>query len=102
MKTIYPVAIMIATVVLLLAPVPGLGQAPALARSDDQVSDRAQAERAERIAQRFERNARQLTVFDREGKLMHTVGARDVRRTEILTGPDTLGGDQERLRSRNQ
>ena len=78
MKTTYPVAIMIATAALLLAPVPSLGQAPALARSDDQVSDKAQAERAEQIAQEFQRNARQLTVFDREGKLMRTVGERDM------------------------
>ena len=78
MKTTYPVAIMIVTAALLLAPVPGAGQAPTLARSDDQVSDQAQAERAERIARRFERNAAQLTVFDREGKLMRTVGERDM------------------------
>ena len=76
MKTTYPVAIMIATAVLLLAPVPGAGQASLLARDDDQVSDQAQAERAERIAREFERNATQLTVFDREGKLMRTVGER--------------------------
>ena len=50
---------MIATAALLLAPVPGAGQAPLLARSDDQVSDQAQAERAERIAREFERNATQ-------------------------------------------
>ncbi len=46
MKTTYPVAIMIATAALLLAPVPSLGQAPALARSDEQFSDNARAERA--------------------------------------------------------
>ncbi len=78
MKTTYPVAIMIATAALLLAPVPGAGQAPLLARSDDQVSDQAQAERVERIARWFERFATQLTVFDREGKLMRTVGERDM------------------------
>ncbi len=78
MKTSFPVTIMIATAVLLLAPVPGAGQAPLLAISDDQVGDQAQAERAERIAERFERNAAQLTVFDREGKLMRTVGERDM------------------------
>ncbi len=78
MKTTYPVAIMIATAALVLAPVPGLGQAPTLARSDDQVSDQAQAERAERLAREFERDATQLTVFDREGKLMRTVGERDM------------------------
>ncbi len=74
MKTTYPVAIMIATAVLLLAPVPGAGQAPLRVIADDQ----AQAERAERIAQQFERNAAQLTVFDREGQLMRTVGERAI------------------------
>ena len=69
---------MIATAALLLAPVPGAGQASLLARDDDQVSDQAQAERAERLARRFERNAAQPTVFDREGKLMRTVGERDM------------------------
>ncbi len=69
---------MIAMAALLLAPVPGAGQASLLARSDDQVGDQAQAERAERIAREFERNATQLTVFDREGQLMRTVGERDM------------------------
>ena len=70
MKTTYPVAIMIATAALVLAPVPSLGQAPLLARSDDQVGDQAEAERAKRLARWFERNATQLTVFDREGQLI--------------------------------
>ena len=74
MKTTYPVAIMIATSALLLAPVPGAGQAPLRVIAGDQ----AQAERAERIARQFERNAAQLTVFDREGQLMRTVGERAI------------------------
>ncbi len=72
MKNTYPVAIMIATAALLLAPVPGAGQAPLRVIADDE----AEAERAEQIARQFERNARVLTVFDREGKLMRTVGER--------------------------
>jgi len=86
-KTTYPVAIMIATAALVLAPVPGLGQAPLLARSDDQVGDQAQAERAKRLARWFERNATQLTVLDREGQLMRTVGERDMY-TQPKFSPD--------------
>jgi len=57
---------------LLLAPMPGRGQAPAPATADD----RAKALRAKRIAQQFERDARVLTVFDRQGSVVATVGER--------------------------
>jgi serine/threonine-protein kinase len=73
------VAIVIATAALfalLLAPAPGLGQAPAPAKAGDQPDDKAKAARAKQIAEQFERNARVLTVFDRQGKVVTTVGER--------------------------
>ena len=76
MKKPYPVALMLATAALLLAPLPGLGQPPPPDIAYDQFVDTAQAARAERIAQWFETNARVLTVFDRDGKVRHTLGER--------------------------
>jgi len=57
-----------------LAPAPGLGQVPAPATAEDQ----AKAARAKRIAQEFEEDARVLTVFDRQGKVVATVGERAI------------------------
>ena len=75
MKNTYQVAIVIATVALsaalLLAPVPVRAQAPAAT-----AEDRAKTARAKRIAQQFEAQARVLTVFDRQGKVVATVGER--------------------------
>ena len=62
--------------VLLLAPASAFGQATALARTP--TSDTAEAARAKRIAQRFERDARVLTVFDRQGTVVTTVGERAI------------------------
>ena len=73
-KTTIQAAIMIATG-LLLAPLPGLGQPPPDIPYD-QFVETAQAAREEWIAQWFEKNARILTVFDREGKVTHTLGER--------------------------
>jgi len=69
--------------VLLLAPMPGLGQAPAPATADD----RAKAARASRIAQQFEAQARVLTVFDRQGKVVATVGERAIYSQPVFS-PD--------------
>jgi len=75
-KNTYQVAMVMATAalgaVLLLAPLPGLGQAPAPATAGDL------ALRAKRIAEQFERDARVLTVFDRQGKVVSTVGERAI------------------------
>ncbi|MCZ6871436.1 MAG: hypothetical protein O7G84_18215 [Gammaproteobacteria bacterium] len=76
MKKPYSVTLMIATAALLLAPLLGLSQPPPPDIAYDQFVDTAQAARAERIAQRFETNARTLTVFDRAGKVRHTLGER--------------------------
>ncbi|HEY4580082.1 MAG TPA: hypothetical protein VIG89_03525, partial [Candidatus Acidoferrales bacterium] len=74
MKNTYQVAMVTAALsaVLLLAPMPGLGQAPAPATAGDQ------AARAKRLAERSERDARVLTVFDRQGKVVTTVGERAI------------------------
>ena len=57
---------------LLIAQVTAIAQAPAPASADD----KAKAARASRIAERFERDARILTIFDRQGKVVTTVGER--------------------------
>jgi len=80
----YRVAMVVATalsVVLLLAPTPGLGQAPAPATASDQ------ALRARRIAEQFEAQARVLTVFDRQGKVVSTVGERAIY-SQVAFSPD--------------
>ena len=64
------------SVVLLLAPASAFGQATPLARTP--TSDTDEAARAKRIAQRFERDARVLTVFDRQGTIVTTVGERAI------------------------
>ena len=74
MKNTYRVAMVMVTAALcaalLLAPLPGRGQTPAPATA----SDKDKALRAKRIAEQFEANARVLTVFDRQGKVVTTVG----------------------------
>jgi len=65
--------------VLMLAPAPGLGQAPATAGD--------QALRAKRIAEQFEAQARVLTVFDRQGKVVTTVGERAIY-WDMVFSPD--------------
>ena len=79
LKNSYQVAIVIATAALsalLLAPVTGLAQAPAPTKPGDQADDEAKAAKAKRIAQEFEEDARVLTVFDGQGKVVTTVGER--------------------------
>jgi Tol biopolymer transport system component len=61
---------------LLLAAVPGEAQLP-----------RDPAERAKVIAQIMQANARQLTLFDREGKEVSNVGPRDLYQQPVLS-PD--------------
>jgi Tol biopolymer transport system component len=56
---------------LVLTPAPGLGQAKSL-------SARAKAFKAKRIADNLRNNASQLTIFDRQGKVVSTVGERDL------------------------
>ena len=65
---------------LLLAPVPALGQSPAQVNATDQA-------RARRIAERFERVARVLTVFDRQGNVVTTLGERAIYQDPVFS-PD--------------
>ncbi len=85
------VAIVITGAVLcasvLMVPVPAMSQAPSPANTDD---DEAQAARAERIARRFEANATVLTVFDRQGNVVTTVGERGMYRGPVFSPDGTL------------
>jgi Tol biopolymer transport system component len=65
---------------LILAPAPGLGQETSL-------SARGKAIKAKRLAENFKRNAGQLTIFDRQGKVVTTVGERDLFNVPFLS-PD--------------
>jgi len=85
MKNTCQLAMVMATAalsaVLLLAPLPGLGQAPAPTTAGGQFT------RAIRDAQQFENQARVLTVFDREGKVVTTVGERAIYSQPVFS-PD--------------
>jgi len=74
---------------LLLAPASVLGQAPASATAGDQASDKGKAAKAKRLAQQFELNARVLTVFDRQGKVVATVGDRALYNAMVFSGDRT-------------
>src|SRR5262245_52801943 len=65
------IGVAVVAVAFLLAPAPGLGQEKGL-------SARGKAIRAKRIAENFKRNASQLTIFDRQGKVVTTLGERDL------------------------
>ncbi len=87
MKNAYQVAIVIMGASLfpavLMAPVPAVAQVPTPASAEDE----ADAARARRIAQQFEANARVLTVFDRQGNVVTTVGERAIY-WELAFSPD--------------
>ncbi|MCZ6641067.1 MAG: hypothetical protein O7F71_05790 [Gammaproteobacteria bacterium] len=79
---------MVATTPLLMVMLLGCsGDVPPLAGAEDQVDDKAQAAEAEEIARRFERNARVITVFDREGEVTQTIGERAMYFHPVLS-PD--------------
>lgn len=69
---------------LLLAATPGLAQTPPPVKVDEQ----AKAAKAKRLAEAFERNARILTVFDRDGKVVTTVGPRAIYNQGAIFSPD--------------
>jgi Tol biopolymer transport system component len=56
---------------LVLAPIPSRGQS-----AEDAKKARGEAAKAKRIAENFKLNARTLTIFDRQGKVVTTVGER--------------------------
>ena len=74
----------VALLVLLLAATPGLAQPPAPVKADE----RSKAAKAKRLAEAFERNARILTVFDRDGKVVTTVGQRAIYNQGSVISPD--------------
>ena len=78
MKNDYPtwIAAVVVSALSLLAPLPGEAQLP-----------KDPVERAKVIAQIFQANARQLTLFDREGKEVGLVGPRDLYQQPVLS-PD--------------
>jgi len=65
---------------LMLVPAPGFGQASSEEKA--RVAAKAKA-----IAQTFEANARTLTIFDRQGKAVTTVGPRAIYNTPVFS-PD--------------
>ena len=85
MKNAYQLAIVITgaalSAALLMAPAPAMAQVPTPADSDEE----ADAARARRIAERFEANARVLTVFDRQGNVVTTVGERAIYRGPVFS-----------------
>ncbi len=87
MKNAYQVAIVIMGASLssavLMAPVPAMAQVPTSANADDG----ANIARAIRIARDFEENAQVLTVFDRQGTVVTTVGERAIYQNPVFS-PD--------------
>src|ERR1041385_5612674 len=79
------IVVMIAAInaALVLAPTAGFGQAP----NDEKAKAAAKAAKAKAIAQQFEANARTLTVYDRQGKALTTVGPRAIYNTPVFS-PD--------------
>ena len=82
---------------LLLDPATGRAQTPAPAPADQSqvgrlvLDEKAKAARAKRLAERFETNARVLTLFDRQGKIVATVGER------AMYGQPAFSPDRTRL-----
>ena len=92
MKDTYQVGMAIVTVALSAALLLALAPAPVRASEQTQVGalvldEKAKALRARRIAQEFEANARVLTVFDRQGKVVATVGERALYNQPVFS-PD--------------
>src|SRR5215831_7148693 len=65
---------------LFMAPVPGEGQSA----NDEKAKAAA---KAKAIAQQFENNARTLTIYDRQGRVVTAVGPRAIRNTPVFS-PD--------------
>ncbi len=100
MKNSFHVAIVIAAVALstlLLDPATGRAQTPAPAPADQSqvgrlvLDEKAKAARAKRLAEAFDRNARVLTLFDRQGNIVATVGER------AIYGQPNFSPDRTRL-----
>jgi len=77
-KVAIPTAVVAVSTALILAQTPGPGQGP----QDEKAKARAAA-KAKQNAQIFEFNARTLTLFDRDGKRVGTVGERALYNTPV-------------------
>ncbi len=73
----------VAAAALLMAPVIVMAQVPTTTNAEDE----AAAAKARRIAEEFEADARVLTVFDRQGHVVTTVGERAIYR-DVVFSPD--------------
>ena len=82
-KVMTVIAMAILFAALLSVQACGRGQATAPVNADD----KAKALRTKRIAQQFEAQARILTVFDRQGKVVTTVGERAIYSNPVFS-PD--------------
>ena len=58
-----------------------------LAQGNQNLDEKAKAAKAKQIAEAFENNARTLTLFDRDGKAVSTLGPRDISNQPVLS-PD--------------
>jgi len=70
---------------LMFAPIPGLGQSNTDRAGNDEKAKAAAKAKAQ--AQAFEANARTLTIYDRQGKVVTTVGPRAIYNTPVFS-PD--------------
>jgi Tol biopolymer transport system component len=82
-KIAIPTTLVAVSTALILAQAPGPSQGP----EDEKAKARAAA-KAKQIAQIFELNARTLTLLDRDGKQVATVGERALYNTPVLS-PDS-------------
>ncbi len=73
----------VAAAALLMVPVPAMAQAPTTTNAEDE----AAVAKARRIAEDFEARARVLTVFDRQGNVVTTVGEREIYQDAVFS-PD--------------
>ena len=73
--------------VLMLVPLSGFGQANNDKPKADNDAKAKAAAKAKAIAQQFENNARTLTIYDRQGKALTTVGPRAIYNTPVFS-PD--------------
>ncbi|MCH6550075.1 MAG: PD40 domain-containing protein, partial [Proteobacteria bacterium] len=80
-KLLKSLVMRVAAAALLMAPVPAMAQVPITANAE------AAAAKARRIARQFEASARVLTVFDRQGNVVTTVGERAIYRDAVFS-PD--------------
>ena len=82
-KLLKSLVMRVAAAALLMVPVPAMAQAPTTTNAEDE----AAAAKVRRIARQFEADARVLTVFDRQGNFVTTVGERAIYQNPVFS-PD--------------